>query len=138
MNWPLVLRLSLFGLAMGICPVFFVPSTVEPLLWLAVFIACAYLVGKAAVMRPFLHGLAIGIVNSVWVTGTHVLLFAQYITRHPREMEMMATMPLANHPRLMMLVTGPIIGVISGIIIGAFCAFAARLMRSRALPAPAA
>jgi hypothetical protein len=43
MNWKLIITLSLFGLAMGIATVFVVPSTVEPLCWLAIFVVCAVL-----------------------------------------------------------------------------------------------
>jgi hypothetical protein len=37
MNWRLIAQLSLFGLAMGIATVFFIPSTIEPLFWLVIF-----------------------------------------------------------------------------------------------------
>src|SRR5437899_2118984 len=131
MNWKLVLQLSLFGLAMGIGTVFMIPSTVEPFCWLAIFLICAYVIGARAVPHPFLHGLAIGIVNSVWVTGSHVLLFNQYVANHAREMEMMKTMPMADAPRTMMAVTGPVIGVISGIVLGVFALIASKVMASR-------
>ena len=94
MNWKLILQLSLFGLAMGIGTVFVIPSTIEPFCWLAIFLICAYIIGGRAVPHPFLHGLAIGIVNSVWVTGSHVLFFSQYVANHPKEMEMMKSMPM--------------------------------------------
>lgn len=31
MNWKLIVRLSLFGLAMGIATMFLIPSTIEPI-----------------------------------------------------------------------------------------------------------
>src|SRR5207237_5081459 len=99
MNWKLVLQLSLFGLAMGIGTVFVIPSTVEPFCWLAIFLICAYIIGATAVPYPFLHGLAIGVANSVWVTSSHVLFFGQYVANHPKEMEMMKSMPMADTPR---------------------------------------
>ena len=46
MNWNLVLRLSLFGLAMGIATVFVIPSNLEPLFWLAIFVVCAAIISK--------------------------------------------------------------------------------------------
>jgi len=33
---------------------------------------------------------------------------------------MMSSMPLANHPRLLTVLTGPVIGVISGLVLGLF------------------
>lgn len=46
MNWPLILKLSLFGLVMGIATVFVIPSRVEPLFWLGIFVVCAYVIAK--------------------------------------------------------------------------------------------
>ena len=128
MNWKLVLTLSLFGLAMGIATVYFIPSGVEPLLWLAIFVICAYAVARDGTQRRFLTGLSIGIVNSIWVTGAHVLLFDRYLAGHAREAAMMQSMPLPQSPRLMMVLTGPVIGVISGIVIGALCVIAGKFI----------
>jgi hypothetical protein len=131
MNWKLILQLSLFGLAMGIATVFFIPSTIEPLFWLAVFIVCAYVIARRAPDRYFVHGLMVSLVNSVWVTGAHVLLFSQYAAHHPEEMAMMSSMPLADHPRRMMMIVGPIVGVVSGFVLGLFAVVAHRLVRSK-------
>lgn len=135
MNWKLILQLSLFGLAMGVGTVFVIPSSVEPYFWLVIFFISAYLIATRAVDRYFLHGVAVGLANCVWVTGAHVLLFRQYIANHPREASMMQSMPLPTHPRLMMTITGPVIGLLSGIIIGLFAVVAHRLVTPRARPA---
>jgi hypothetical protein len=116
--------------------VFVIPSNIEPAFWILVFIVCAYLIAQKRPDRPFLHGLLLGIVNSVWVTGAHIAFFPQYIANHPREAAMMGSMPLLNSPRLMMACVGPIVGVVSGVIIGLFAYAAARLMKPRVnLPA---
>ena len=99
MNWKLVLQLSLFGLAMGVGTVFFIPSTIEPFFWLIIFLVSAYLIATRCSDRHFVHGVAVGLANSVWVTGSHVLLFSRYIANHPREAAMMSSMPLPTHPR---------------------------------------
>jgi len=135
MNWKLIFQLSLFGLAMGVSTVFFISSTAEPFFWLVIFIISAYLIATRAANHYFLHGVALGVANSIWVTGAHVLLFAQYIANHPREAAMMSSMPLPTHPRVMMLIMGPAIGVISGIILGLFAMLAHRLIAPRAQPA---
>jgi hypothetical protein len=75
MDWPLIFTLSLFGLAMGLATVFVIPSNIEPLFWLLIFIVCAYAIAKRAPGRPFLHGLLVSLVNSVWISAAHVLLF---------------------------------------------------------------
>ena len=134
MNWKLILQLSMFGLAMGIATVFVVPSNIEPLFWLLIFSLCAYAIATRAPGKYFLHGLLVSIVNSVWITASHVLLFDRYIANHPAEAAMMTSMPLPDSPRLMMTLTGPVFGLVSGIVLGLFSAAAARLRRSPRKP----
>ncbi len=129
MNWKLILQLSLFGLAMAVGTVFVIPSNVEPLFWLAIFAVCAYLIATKAPGRYFLHGLATSLVNSAWITAVHVILFDTYVANHPREAEMMTKLPIS--PKLMMLCTGPIIGVISGLVLGLFAVIARKIVASR-------
>ena len=138
MNWKLILQLSLFGLAMGVCTVFFIPSTVEPLFWLVIFAISAYLIVRRSPGRYFTHGVLVGLANSVWVTGAHLLLFHQYAANHPREMAMLASTAMATHPRLTMLLTGPVIGLLSGVVLGLFALVASRMLgvaRRPAVPA---
>jgi len=131
MNWNLIFKLSLFGLFMAFATVYFIPSNIEPFCWLAIFIVCAYLMADALSSRYFLHGLAVGIVNSVWITTAHILLFDTYIPRHPQEAAMMAKMPDSLSPKLAMLVTGPFIGAISGLILGLFAIVASKIVRKQ-------
>src|SRR5437762_12564641 len=100
---------------MGIATVFVIPSNLEPVLWIVIFVVCAYAIAKNAPGKPFLHGLLLGVANSLWITASHLLLFGSYIARHQREAVMMQSGPMASSPRLMMAVIGPVIGVISGI-----------------------
>lgn len=129
MNWNLIFKLSLFGLAMAFATVYFIPSNVEPFCWLAIFIICAYIIATKCSSQYFLHGFMVSIVNSVWITAGHILLFDKYIANHPREASMMSKMPMPDHPQLMMLITGPIIGVISGLILGLFAFIASRIVK---------
>jgi hypothetical protein len=131
MNWKLILGLSLFGLAMGIGTVFWIPSNVEPFFWLAIFVISAYLIATRCPGRYFLHGVLVGLANSVWITAAHVLLFDAYVARHAEEVAMMASMPLAGSPRLLMAITGPIIGLVSGIVLGVFAIVAAKIVAAR-------
>jgi hypothetical protein len=121
MNWPLIFRLSLFGLAMGVGTVFFISSGIEPFLWIAIFLISASLIAWQCPHRRFLHGLIVGVANSVWITAAHIVFFAHYMGGHAREaamMQSMQSMPLPHWPRLMMVVTGPVVGIMSGILIG--------------------
>jgi len=127
-NWKVIFQMSLFGLAMGISTVFLIPSTIEPLFWLGIFGITAYLIARRCSGQYFVHGLLVGLVNSVWVTASHILLFDRYIANHPQEAAMMSSMPLPDFPRLMMALVGPVIGVVSGLAIGALAVLAAKMV----------
>jgi hypothetical protein len=116
---------------MAIGTVYFIPSNVEPFCWLAIFVVCAYLIAKNCLSYYFLHGLMVSIVNSVWITAAHILLFDKYISTHAQEAAMMTKMPMPDSPKLMMLMTGPIIGVISGLILGLFAFVASKIIRRK-------
>jgi hypothetical protein len=121
----------MFGLAMSVATMYLISSTIEPVFWLVIFVISAYLIATRAPGRYLLHGVMVGIVNSIWITGAHVLLFTDYIANHPQEAAMMASMPLPDSPRLMMALTGPIIGVVSGLVIGVFAVIASKLLARR-------
>jgi hypothetical protein len=127
MNWKLIFQLSLFGLAMAITTVYLIPSSVEPYCWLLIFIACAVIIARNCTSRYFLHGFCVSLVNCVWVTGAHVILYNSYAATHAKEVEMMSAMPVS--PRLMMLLTGPIVGIVSGLVLGLFALIASRITR---------
>jgi hypothetical protein len=135
MNWKLIFQLSLFGLAMGIATVYLIPSKIEPAFWLVIFLISAYAIAKRSPGKHFLHGLLLGLANSVWITAAHVLLFDTYIARHAQEAAMMQSMPLPASPRLIMALTGPVFGLISGVVLGLFALVAGRLVKNSSAPA---
>ena len=136
MDWKLIFGLSLFGLAMAIGTVFVIPSNIEPAFWLVIFVICAFIIARSRPDRHFLHGFLVGLVNCVWVTSAHILFFSRYLANHPKEAAMMSSMPLPNHPRMMMACVGPIVGIISGAVIGLFAFVAGKLLKPRVnLPA---
>lgn len=126
MNWKLILLLSMFGLAMGLATVFVIPPKVEPLFWLVIFVVCAYAIARQT-RRPFLHGFLLGLVNCVWITSSHLLLFNQYLATHAQEAAMMQTTPFP--PKIMMAIIGPFIGLISGVVIGILALIATKCLK---------
>jgi hypothetical protein len=134
MDWKLIFQLSLFGLAMAFGTVFLIPSNIEPAFWLVIFLICAYSIAKRRPTGRFVHGVLLGLVNSVWITAAHILLFDRYIPGHPQEAAMMKSMPLPDSPRLMMAITGPVVGLISGVIIGLLALGAGKLIRRPVTP----
>ena len=131
MNWKLIFRLSLFGLAMAIATVYFIPSNIEPFCWLVIFIICSYIIAKNCSSKYFLHGLFVSLLNAVWITSAHIILFDTYIANHPQEAAMMTKMPMPDSPRLMMLMTGPVIGLVSGIVLGLFAFIASKVVKKK-------
>jgi hypothetical protein len=134
MNWKLILQLSMFGLVMAVATVFIIPSMIEPAFWLVIFLTCAYLIARNCPTMRFLHGLLLGLANSVWITAAHVLLFDSYIARHAQEAAMMQSMPLPASPRLLMALTGPMVGLISGVVLGLFALIAGKLVKNPSAP----
>ena len=131
MNKKLIFQLSLFGFAMALATVYFIPSNIEPVCWLIIFIICAYIIAKKCTGVYFLHGLCVSLVNAIWITAAHILLFDTYITSHAKEAEMMTKMPMPDSPRLMMLMTGPVVGLVSGIVLGLFAFIASKIMKKK-------
>ena len=132
LDWRLIFQLSLFGLAMAIATVFVIPSSVEPIFWLAIFVTCAYLIAKKAPGKFFLHGFLVSLVNCFWITTAHIALADSYLARHPNEAEMVTKMPMPDSPRLMMLMTGPIVGIVSGLVLGLFSFIAGKIVKNTA------
>jgi hypothetical protein len=130
MNWKLIFLLSVFGLAMGFATVSLVPSTVEPICWLVIFIISSYLIARYARSRYFLHGFLVSLLNSVWLTLAHVAFFDTYIASHPEYMQLVEGLPpaLSAHPKRMMFLIGPITGVIFGLVLGLFSWVASRIV----------
>jgi len=127
MDWKLILQLSLFGLAMAFATVFVIPPNIEPAFWLVIFLICAYAIAKARPTGRFAHGLLLGLVNSVWITSAHVAFFDRYVAGHAQEAAMMKNAPLS--PKLMMALTGPVVGLISGVVIGLLALAAGKLVK---------
>lgn len=137
MNWKLIGQLSLIGLAMAIATVYVIPSRVEWAVWIPLFFLCAYLIAARVARLHFVHGLLVGIANSLWVTLVHVLLFDAYLAHHPKEAQMMASSAMPLPPRVMMACVGPIVGVITGVVIGLLAVVAAWIVRRGERPAAA-
>lgn len=130
MNGKLIWGLSLFGVAMGFATVFAISPRVEPFLWLPIFVICGLLIARQAPRRPFLHGLLLGVVNSVWVTGAHLLFFRHYLGGHRQEAAMMISAQAKLPPKWLLAGVGPVIGVISGAVIGVLAYVFARAIQS--------
>ena len=134
MDWKLILRLSLFGLAMAVATVSLIPPSFEPYCWLAIFVVCAFFIARSRAGKLFLHGFFVSIFNCVWITSAHILFATTYLAHHPGEAEMMNSMPVP--PALMMPMTGPVVGVLSGLVLGLFAFVAGKFVKPGSPRAP--
>lgn len=129
MKWKLIFLLSLFGLAMAFATVFWIPFKIEPLFWLVIFLVDAWLIAKYCTSQYFLTGFLVGLANCVWITIVHTFYFHTYMANHPGMATRMSDMPMSGHPLRMMVIFSPVVGIISGLIIGLFAFFAAKMMK---------
>lgn len=125
MNWKLIIQLSLFGLIMAFATISLIPEKIEPAFWLVIFVFCAYVIARVCAGKYFLHGFLVSMVNCIWITGAHGFFYSSYVANHPD----MAAMYTGIHPRLMMLVYGPVAGVLFGIILGLFSFVASKIVK---------
>jgi|SRR6185312_5664635 hypothetical protein len=131
MNWKLIFSLSLFGLAMAFATITLIPSSTEPYAWLVIFLLCAWLIAKNAPGNFFWHGFLVSLVNCVWITAAHIIFSSTYLAHHPQEVAMYGKLngQFGTGPTTAMLFFGPIIGIISGLILGLFAFIASRFVK---------
>ena len=65
------------------------------------------------------------------MTAAHLVFFRQYLDHYPEQAEMAKSMPSPDVRRLMMALTGPLIGVLSGVAIRLLAWVASRFMKRR-------
>lgn len=130
MNWKLIFTLSLFGLAMALGTIALIPLTIEPALWLLIWVICARVIARFATGQYFAHGFALSMVNCVWITAAHAIFFVPYLIHHPQIVEMNKKIPfLVDHTRWQMVIVGPVWGAIFGLIQGLFAFLASKIRR---------
>jgi uncharacterized membrane protein len=133
MNWKLILRLSSLGLLMALGSISFIPRYVESAFLLGMCVFYAYQIGTKTRASRFLHGLVLGIVNNLWFVLVDDLFLDRYLARHPRGVHLVEWAQSAHHwsPRAVMSVTGMILGLGFGIVIGVFSMIAGMMTRPR-------
>jgi len=116
---------------MAIATVFWIPSNIEPVYWLIIFIICAYFIALKSSGKYFISGFWVSILNCIWINVIHIIFIHDYLANHLQEAEMLAKMPFSDSPRLMMLITGPVIGILSGLVLGLFAFLGSRILQKK-------
>src|ERR1041385_1351314 len=117
MNWKLLFSLSLIGLAMAFLTVFLIPMNYEFAFWIPIFLLCSFIIAKMQNGKYFAHGFVLSLFNCFWIVLVHIIFFEQYMKLNPHANDMdMTGQWMATHPRKMMLIIGPVIGVASGLV----------------------
>jgi hypothetical protein len=131
MNWKLIFQLSFFGLIMAFGTVSLIPEKTEWIFWLVIFVFCAVVIARSAGGKYFLHGFALSIFNSIWITASHVIFFSSYFSHHPDMAPANMGLPVyfASHPRLAMVLLALPFGIVFGVFQGLFAFIASKLVK---------
>lgn len=129
MNWKLIFLLSLVAIPMAFGTVYFIPSYIEPGLWIVIFLFSAYVIARFCSGKYFLNGFMLSIFNCVWITAIQFMLFDAYYKNHPYLAEMKDATYEQMH--LGVLIIGPITGIISGLILGLFSWATAKIIKRK-------
>ena len=132
MNWVLVSLLSIPGLMMGLLSTRGHTRGIEPYLWVVLAVFATLVITRTAEQRFFLHGLSVGIAWGVLNGLVASALFSIYLQHNPETMQRIAAGSTALSPRLMFVLSAPMIGLVTGLVLGGLCWAAGHVIR----PAP--
>lgn len=117
MNWLLILLLSSFGFIMGILGVKGFTQKIEPFLWLCFGIVVALVLSKNIAYKPFVHALLIGLGWGIANGLIQASYFDSYLANNPLLQKNFEKITFIQ-PRYFPLITGPVIGLITGLVLG--------------------
>jgi hypothetical protein len=117
---------------MAFATISLIPTKIEPLFWLAVFITCSWFIVKNVSGRYFLHGFVLSLINCIYIVAAHVFFYHAYIVNHPEMAQMNSQMPLSTHPRIMMIIMGPVFGIIFGLVQGLIAFIMSKIIKKDA------
>ena len=129
MNVPLVLKLSLLGLVVGIGSVTgIIRSGSEGVAWLVIAFVCAIIIGRAAVTRRFLTGFVTGFLACVLCVLVQVAFFDRYLHFNPDAVNSFKNLPTDVPPRVFIVLIMPIVALFNGCAVGFLSWVAARVL----------
>ncbi len=130
MNTPLIIKLGLFGVIMGVASLFGGTRGIEALCWAIILLYSAWLIGKRASARPFLHGLYSGGLAALMHSLIQVAFMNTYLA-HNSEAANQSEIPGGLSICVFYLLIAPVIAVIAGSVLGLFSLGAFKLMHRK-------
>jgi hypothetical protein len=125
------------GAVMGFASVFGLTRGIEAWLWLGIAVVTAFLIAWFVPRRRFLHGFLGGALSGILAPVVQAAMFRTYLAHDPDLAASVASLPGDVDPRLFFLATAPVIGVLSGLVLGILSWIAGRLVGPSELPPPA-
>jgi len=129
MNWRLILFLSLLGIVLGIASVFGFTSGREWLAWLIIGVYSAWKFASRSREELFLHGFYLGIFIGCFSSVIQALFVTTYLANNPQMVEAVDALPHGLHPAAVVLIMGPIIGTVTGVVFGVIAVIGGKLAR---------
>lgn len=117
MDWTVIIIFSAVGLIMGLLSVKGFTQKLEPFLWLLFSIVVALVLSKNVAHKTFLHGVLIGLSWGIINGLTQSAFFDTYLASNPQLKQSFSKSTFIQ-PRYFGLITGPIIGVLTGLVLG--------------------
>jgi hypothetical protein len=137
MNWKLILKLSIFGVAMGILHVvglFERVDEIEGVLWFLIFFLCIWFIVKYCTRFYFLHGFLTSVLMDIWVTLILIAFFQTYLENNPKAADFMVKgfpNPIAAELTWLLLIQ--LLAIIFGLFLGLFAQGVAYMLKKRRL-----
>ena len=116
---------------MAFAAVFGLTQHIEPLLWLIIFIFYAVIIAKKTSDKRFLHGLLVSVLNGIWIGIIHASFFTTYIDNNPEMRDSYEKLPHFAGPQVMVLIFGPLIGILTGMVSGLFAYLAGKFINKK-------
>jgi hypothetical protein len=129
MNWRLIISLSLLGIVFGVASVFGFTSGLEWFTWLCIGVYSAWKFARRSRDELFLHGFYLGILAGCFSSIIQALFISSYLANNPRMVEALDALPHGLHPAAVVLIMGPIIGTVSGVVFGVLALIVGKLLR---------
>jgi Na+/serine symporter len=121
MNWKLVVSLSGLGVLMGGASVLGLTRGSEGVLWLILAALATVVIVRKAQTRPLLHGFFVGFIGGGLAPVVQSLFFATYLANNPEVAEPFSRVPSGLGARYFVLILAPVIGLVSGVVLGLMC-----------------